>query len=62
MVSTIKLEGVFVLFKETLGEVNVIFPKYNVITRCQVNFQPTKLAKLSYVHLQLIMLIKRMTI
>lgn len=27
--STIKLEGMFVLFKEILGEVNVIFPKIN---------------------------------
>jgi len=27
---------------------------YTIITSCQVEFQPTKLAKLSYLHLQLI--------
>jgi hypothetical protein len=36
--------------------------KYNAITSFQVDFQPTKLAKLTYIHLQLIMLIDRMII
>jgi len=36
--------------------------KYNVFTSCQVDFQPTKLAKLTCIYLQLIMLIERMII
>jgi len=36
--------------------------KYNVFTSYQVDFQPTKLAKLTYVYLQLIMLNDYLTI
>jgi len=36
--------------------------KYNVFTSCQVDFKPTKLAKLTYVYLQLIMLNDYLTI
>jgi len=36
--------------------------KYNVFTSCQVDFQPIKLAKLTYVYLQLIMLNDYLTI